>query len=167
MPKRDIQDHEKWMLRVSPEYLIEWGNKKRQEQEQKRADHPVQKNHYINKRRRYIEYIEWKQKVRQEAYRVKLMPPVSGFWIKFFIPMPKSWSKKKRNQLCFTPNQTHPDVSNMVKAAEDALFQQDMIIWDYRASKFWYDGPGHIEITIGALPEAVGYTKFKIGDELA
>jgi Holliday junction resolvase RusA-like endonuclease len=63
------------------------------------------------------------------------------------MPMPKSWSRKKRVAQNFSPKMSMPDLSNLTKAFEDGLLKQDNAIWDYRVSKYWYAGEkGYIEI---------------------
>jgi Holliday junction resolvase RusA-like endonuclease len=51
--------------------------------------------------------------------------------------MPKSWSKKKREQMHGKPHQQKPDVDNFAKAVLDALFEDDSHIHDIRVSKIW------------------------------
>ena len=70
-------------------------------------------------------------------HKVKV-PPCYG-WIIFVIPMPKSWSKKKKNAMAFTPHESKPDKDNLEKAVLDALYTDDSHIWDGRVSKFWGD----------------------------
>ena len=92
-------------------------------------------------------YNKYKEALKIEAARVGFEMPMSGIWIKFYMPMPKSWSKKKRMRMNFEPKQSMPDLSNLIKAFEDGLLKQDNAIWDYRVSKYWYDGEkGYIEI---------------------
>lgn len=43
--------------------------------------------------------------------------PESGAHLTFVIPMPKSWSKKKRIEMNGKPHQQRPDVDNLIKAA--------------------------------------------------
>jgi Holliday junction resolvase RusA-like endonuclease len=58
---------------------------------------------------------------------------------RFFIPMPKSWSKKKKLEMGLTPHQSKPDLSNLVKALEDAACVDDSHIWCYKSvGKFWH-----------------------------
>jgi Holliday junction resolvase RusA-like endonuclease len=105
---------------------------------------------------RIVKYNDYKKELRKEATRVGLMfnetqtifPP-AGAWIKFYIPVPVSWSKKKKRLHNFEPHQSKPDTSNLHKAFEDALLKEDKIVWDYRASAFWYNSiKGYIEIVI-------------------
>lgn len=55
----------------------------------------------------------------------------------FIIPMPKSWSQKKRDLMNGQPHQQKPDIDNLTKSLLDALFDDDSHIWDIRTSKVW------------------------------
>lgn len=103
----------------------------------------------LYKRKMQLEkYNKYKDDLLIEAVRVGFEMPMSGIWIKFYMPMPQSWSKKKKAQMNFAPKQSMPDLSNLVKAFEDGLLKQDNAIWDYRVSKYWYDSiKGFIEIS--------------------
>ena len=61
----------------------------------------------------------------------------NGDHVTFIIPMPKSWSDKKKIEMDGTAHQQKPDSSNLIKALEDALFTDDSAIWDYRITKRW------------------------------
>lgn len=63
--------------------------------------------------------------------------PEAGAHITYVLPMPKSWSKKKRAAMDGQPHQQKPDVDNLTKALLDALFEDDAHIWDVRTSKRW------------------------------
>lgn len=161
-----IPTKEDWMLAVTDQYLIDLGVKKNKEQIDNGAKHPVHPNYYLNKRISYLRYIQYKKDLKEEAQRQLYFPRTDNFWMKFFLPIPKSWSDKKKRQLCFEPHLNKKDLDNYCKAILDSLYPKDQIVWDFRASKFWYDGPGHIEIEIGTLPPATGYTKFVKEDTL-
>jgi Holliday junction resolvase RusA-like endonuclease len=109
-------------------------------------------NEYPNlyKRKLQIErYNVYKKELRMEADRIGFELPTDGAWIRFYIPMPRKWSKKKKAKMAFEPHKTRPDASNLHKAFEDSLKKQDMTIWDYRVSKFWYDSiKGYIEVEL-------------------
>lgn len=67
--------------------------------------------------------------------------------IKFYLPMPKSWSKKKRKEMVWKPHQQRPDVDNLVKAFLDALCEEDSYIYGVRAEKYWSDDEGQIWVS--------------------
>jgi len=88
---------------------------------------------------------KWKQRPPVMRYRDfcdavrlnKIRLPESGAHVTFVIPMPPSWSIKKRTNLASQPHQQKPDIDNLVKSLLDALFDDDAHIWDVRASKVW------------------------------
>lgn len=63
----------------------------------------------------------------------------------FFIPMPKSWSKKKRKAMHMQPHKQKPDIDNLCKSFMDALASEDSKVWCITAQKYWSDR-GSIEI---------------------
>lgn len=79
--------------------------------------------------------------------RIKGMTiPESGAHIVFYIPMPESWSKKKKEKYNLYCHQSRPDIDNLVKSVLDALFDDDSHIYDIRASKFWsYTGSIYVK----------------------
>ncbi len=69
-----------------------------------------------------------------------------GSVIKFHIPMPKSWSKKKKAEMDGRPHQQRPDIDNLLKALLDAVLKEDCRVWSVSVSKVWAQ-QGAIEIT--------------------
>ena len=63
--------------------------------------------------------------------------PVSSARVVFHIPMPKSWSGKKRIEMCGSRHQQKPDIDNLFKALADAVYLDDSNIWDIRITKRW------------------------------
>lgn len=55
----------------------------------------------------------------------------------FTIPMPVSWSGKKRSSMDRTPHQSKPDLDNLLKGFMDALLDDDARIWKVSAAKVW------------------------------
>lgn len=88
---------------------------------------------------------KWKQRPAVMRYRffcddVRLHDirlPEAGAHVTFVIPMPQSWSKKKRAMMDGKPHQKKPDIDNLEKALLDALFDNDAHIWDLRKTKIW------------------------------
>jgi Holliday junction resolvase RusA-like endonuclease len=62
-----------------------------------------------------------------------------ALWIQFYLPMPKSWSKKKKDEMRGKPHKATPDLDNLEKGLLDALLLHDSQIWHMDASKFWAD----------------------------
>ena len=62
--------------------------------------------------------------------------------IQFMIPMPSSWSKKKKQQMYLQKHLPKPDLDNLIKAFKDSLLKEDSKVWCYGAmNKVWsYEG---------------------------
>ena len=58
-------------------------------------------------------------------------------YMEFHLPMPKSWSKKKKLDLVGEPNLARPDLDNMIKSVGDCLKKDDQTIHEIIAKKFW------------------------------
>ncbi|WP_079964570.1 RusA family crossover junction endodeoxyribonuclease [Salmonella enterica] len=88
---------------------------------------------------------KWKTRPAVMRYRAfcdevrlnKIVMPEAGSHITFILPMPKSWSQKKRTIMKGQAHQQKPDADNMIKALMDALFADDAHIWDFRVTKVW------------------------------
>lgn len=55
----------------------------------------------------------------------------------FVLPMPPSWSAKKRASMEGHPHQQKPDRDNLEKALLDSVFGEDEHVWDGRTTKLW------------------------------
>jgi len=96
---------------------------------------PVGRERWTDRAQRYFRY-----KADLQALGIQL--PDEGASIEFRIAMPKSWPKKKRAMMLGTPHRQRPDLSNLVKAVEDAARyrdgEDDQTIWHYAGiSKVW------------------------------
>ncbi|HED3064976.1 TPA: RusA family crossover junction endodeoxyribonuclease [Kluyvera ascorbata] len=88
---------------------------------------------------------KWKKRPEVLRYRAfcdevrlnKVTLPESGYHVIFVLPMPPSWSKKKRAMMAGKPHQQKPDKDNLEKALLDAIFGEDSHIWDGRVTKIW------------------------------
>lgn len=78
-------------------------------------------------------YYAFKDEVRLR----KVTLPECCYHIIFVMPMPQSWSKKKKAEMSGKPHQQKPDKDNLEKALLDAIFEDDCRIWDGRVSKVW------------------------------
>jgi Holliday junction resolvase RusA-like endonuclease len=64
--------------------------------------------------------------------------PNGGITVTFHIPMPKSWSKRRKALMDGQPHTQRPDLDNLLKALWDSLLpDDDSHIWDCRAVKRW------------------------------
>ena len=60
--------------------------------------------------------------------------------IEFGVPMPKSWSKKKKAAMRGKPHVQRPDLDNYLKALFDALYEEDCAIHCLaQVKKVWAD----------------------------
>jgi Holliday junction resolvase RusA-like endonuclease len=91
-----------------------------------------------NKRQRkaVANYFRFKESLRSQAAQ---MGYTIGEAIEciFFIPMPDSWSEKKKEKHLGLPCKVKPDTDNVIKAYCDALAQNDSNIWMMQAQKRW------------------------------
>ena len=62
----------------------------------------------------------------------------SQYEVQFYVQMPKSWSKKKRSEFLGKPHQQKPDLDNYIKALQDALMQEDSVVWSVWGCKYWW-----------------------------
>ncbi len=83
-----------------------------------------------------------------EVRALGCLVPESGAHVTFRLPMPKSWSKKKRAEMLGKPHQQKPDVDNLIKALMDAVLKEDEGVWDIRQTKYWAENPS-IEVKHG------------------
>ena len=58
-------------------------------------------------------------------------------YVKFYLPMPKSWSIKKKAEMLYKPHQKRPDVDNLLKGLMDAFLEEDSHVHTVYAQKFW------------------------------
>jgi len=81
-----------------------------------------------------MKYRAFCDELRFKAHNFKLADELE---LKFIIPMPISWSQKKRAKFDEMPHQNRPDLDNLVKAICDAFEKEDAHIWRIKASKYW------------------------------
>lgn len=65
--------------------------------------------------------------------------PENGATVLFCIPMPKSWSKKKKAQMKGQAHKPTPDIDNLCKALLDAVYDDDSHIYHIELFKYWWD----------------------------
>ena len=94
-------------------------------------------------------YNKYKLDLDSEAKRKSFIMPPIGASITFVIPVPRSWSKKKKKLYHGTFHQSKPDIDNLQKAFLDSLMKEDKQIAHLEVQKRWVDFEvGWIEITL-------------------
>ena len=76
---------------------------------------------------RYAEYktaLAW----MAAAHRYEISVPLS---LRFVLPMPASWSAKKKAEQDGQPHRSKPDLDNLIKGFKDALLSEDSAVWQY------------------------------------
>ena len=84
-------------------------------------------------------------------------PPVEVS-IVAWLPMPKSWSKKKQREHALRLHTQKPDVDNVGKAVLDALkehWADDCQVAMFTVQKRWVYGTGLTEIRVSEIQEGV------------
>ncbi|MHB8447605.1 MAG: RusA family crossover junction endodeoxyribonuclease [Rudaea sp.] len=71
----------------------------------------------------------------------------------FVMPMPASWSHRRRAQMIGRPHQSKPDLSNLEKSVEDALVPDDERLFSNRGLKIWGESGRVIILDRGADAE--------------
>ena len=75
-------------------------------------------------------------------------PPEQGGHLTFYIPVPKTWKKNKKEEHHLQLHQSTPDWDNLAKAFFDSLLTQDKGVADVRVTKRWVNQlEGWIEFT--------------------
>lgn len=85
------------------------------------------------KRPAVVKYHNYKDQLDNE--HIGDLPP--EFFAVFHVPMPQSWSEKKKKAMFGKPHQQRPDVDNFGKGLLDALCLEDSYVYDVRFRKQW------------------------------
>jgi len=93
-------------------------------------------------------YNNYKLAVSSLAKQQKFEFPSIGASIKFYMPIPATWAKHKKERMHLQWHMNRCDLDNMVKALFDSLMTEDKHIAHFEAAKYWVNAPqGWIEIT--------------------
>lgn len=92
-------------------------------------------------------YFQFKDKLVELAsdnqfYNSKQLPNLLE--IHFFIGMPKSWSKTKKQRMHLQGMQQTPDIDNFLKAFLDSLYESDKEVWHVDVTAVWVNGESGI-----------------------
>ncbi len=93
-----------------------------------------------------MRYWEFKDEIVRQARDENFNLP-DVYNVCFHIPMPATWSKKKKDKMRGTPHMQKPDIDNIIKSLNDSLKDEDSTIHEIHAVKKWGD-VGIIEIDI-------------------
>lgn len=85
----------------------------------------------------------------KDEVRLRGVSLVNGDGVVFVMPMPPSWSKKKKAKMCGQWCQSKPDLDNLLKALMDALFQDDAHIAELSKLRKEWGYTGEIRIYHG------------------
>ena len=93
----------------------------------------------LSRLKRLERYNQYKVDLAAAAKSKQFVMPPIGASITFFVPVPPSWSKKKKKQYHGTFHQSKPDLDNLLKAFMDSLMAEDKQIAHLEISKRWVD----------------------------
>lgn len=100
----------------------------------------------LKRLQRIEKYNDYKVSLMAEAKKKRFKVPAAGLCVTFFMPMPKTWSKKKKKAHHGLFCQSRPDIDNLAKAFMDSLISEDKYVANITLSKRWVDFPtGWIE----------------------
>lgn len=88
------------------------------------------------KRPAVVKYYEYKDELRRQA-KEKGYTIGNTLDIIFHVPMPDSWSNKKKSAYMGTPHMQKPDIDNLLKGFMDALLEEDSHVHTVVAQKVW------------------------------
>lgn len=83
-------------------------------------------------------YFVWKDDIRRQAKEKKFTLGKQTDLV-FLIPMPASWSQKKKDIMRGVSHEARPDRDNLEKAFFDALLSEDCTNWKGTSEKYWWD----------------------------
>ena len=76
---------------------------------------------YVRTKRYLDKYFQYKEDLKAHADKVGFIMPQDAFFMWFFMPMPKTWTKKKKAAMAFKLHKNKKDTDNLSKAVKDAL----------------------------------------------
>ena len=92
-----------------------------------------------------VKYFEYRDQVRAIAAEQGFTLP-ERFYLWFQMPMPKSWSQRKKRMMFGEPCRVKPDADNLAKGFFDC-FGEDKHVWSVQITKTWHD-IGRITVTL-------------------
>ena len=83
-----------------------------------------------------LRYFAYRDAVQAQAFEQAFRLP-ADLAVTFVLPMPASWSAKRRRLADGLAHQGRPDLDNLCKAFLDAMASEDGYVWRLRAEKRW------------------------------
>tara|TARA_B100001094_G_C18131663_1_gene772612 strand:- start:818 stop:1303 length:486 start_codon:yes stop_codon:yes gene_type:complete len=82
-------------------------------------------------------YYKFKDELKLLCFVVRWIPK-DELEVTFVLPMPDSWSERKKRRSDGQPHKSRPDLDNLVKAFKDALLVEDSNVHTYhKMKKIW------------------------------
>lgn len=79
------------------------------------------KPNYVRTKRYLDKYFQYKDALKEHGEKIGFIMPQDAFFMWFFMPMPKTWTKKKKLAMAFKLHKNKKDTDNLSKAIKDAL----------------------------------------------
>lgn len=79
------------------------------------------KPNYVRTKRYLDKYFDYKEELKAYAEKIGFIMPQDAFFMWFFMPMPKTWTKKKKAAMAFKLHKNKKDTDNLAKALKDSL----------------------------------------------
>lgn len=96
-------------------------------------------------------YNKFKVSVLALAKSQNFKPVEQGMHIIFYMPVPQSWRKHKKESMHLKLHTSRPDIDNCLKAILDGWLVEDNFIADLRVTKKWVNQDnGYIEVVINS-----------------
>ena len=84
-----------------------------------------------------LKYRNFKDELRPYLKDITRITKTGKLALIFYLPMPESWSKKKRADMANRPCLKKVDIDNLIKAFLDAVCKEDSHIYEISAIKYW------------------------------
>ena len=95
-----------------------------------------------------VRYYDFCNSLRMVAQGIHFDLPHEGARFVFHVPMPASWSMKRRKQFNGQPCRSAPDLDNYLKAVFDSLLPDDCMVWHIAGAEKRWAEKGAVEISI-------------------
>lgn len=96
-------------------------------------------------------YNNYKVSLLALAKQQRFIPAEQGMHIVFYLPVPGSWRKHKKESMHLKLHSSRPDWDNLAKGFFDGLLAEDNKIADVRVTKKWVNQEhGYIEVFMHA-----------------